>query len=95
MKISLDEVRYITHLARLELKEQEIEESSHQLGRIISYVEKINELKTDDIPPTSHVLALRNVMREDNPESSLKQGEVLSNAPSLDGDYFKVPKVIE
>lgn len=95
MKISPDDVKYIAHLARLELKEEELEEFSHQLGRIITYVEKINELKTDDIPPTSHVLTLQNVMREDKIESSFKQVDVLANAPSVDGDYFKVPRVIE
>lgn len=95
MKISHEEIRDIAHEARLDPRGEEIEKLSLQLGRILSYIEKINEVRTDDVPPTFHILELQNVMREDEIKSSLNLEEVLSNAPSVEGDYFRVPKVIE
>ncbi len=95
MKISHEEIRDIAHEARLDPKEEEIEKLSLQLGRVLSYLEKINEIRTDDVSPITHVLELQNVMREDEIKPSLNLEEVLSNAPSVEGDYFRAPKVIE
>lgn len=92
--IDIDQVRYIAHLARLDLSPQEEEKFTHQLERILSYVEKLQELDTKDIPPTSHVLAVNNVFREDELSFSLSPQEALSNAPSRKDSYFKVPKIV-
>ena len=92
--IDIDQVRYIAHLARLELSPQEEEKFTHQLERILSYVEKLQELDTNDVPPTSHVLAVNNVFREDELSFSLSSQEALSNAPSRKDSYFKVPKIV-
>ncbi|MCD6575090.1 Asp-tRNA(Asn)/Glu-tRNA(Gln) amidotransferase subunit GatC [Candidatus Aerophobetes bacterium] len=92
--IDIDQVRYIAHLARLDLSPQEEEKFTHQLERILSYVEKLQELDTKDIPPTSHVLAVNNVFREDELSFSLSSQEALSNAPSRKDSYFKVPKIV-
>ena len=93
--INLAQVRYIAHLARLELSLDEEEKFTHQLGRILSYVEKLRELDTTNIPPTSHVLPVKNVFREDKLCSSLLPEEALSNAPCRKENYFKVPKVLK
>ena len=69
---------------------------SKQLASILSYIGKLNEINTEAVHPTSHPLAtLRNVFRKDILKNSLKTEEVLKNAPSKEGDFFKVPQVIE
>jgi aspartyl-tRNA(Asn)/glutamyl-tRNA(Gln) amidotransferase subunit C len=94
MGITKKDVEHVCLLARLKLKEEEKEEFSHQLNNILNYVAKINELDTENIPPTSHPLALTNVMREDEVHNSLPVAEVLANAPDEEKGQFKVPKVI-
>ncbi len=93
--INLEQVRYIAHLARLELSLDEEEKFTHQLERILSYVEKLRELDTTNVLPTSHVLPMKNVFREDKLSSSLLPEEALSNAPCRKENYFKVPKVLK
>lgn len=93
--IDIEQVRYIAHLARLELSPEEEEKFTHQLGRILSYVEKLGELDTKNVPPTSHVLPIKNVFREDRLSFSLSPEEALSNAPSKERGYFKVPKIVK
>lgn len=89
------DVERIAHLARLSLSEREKEKFSLQLGSIFTYVEKLNELDTTGIEPTSHVLKLGNVMREDKQKPSLLRKDALMNAPENTGEFFKVPKIIE
>lgn len=93
MSITEDEVKYISHLARLEIKE--IETLTSQLNKILGYFQKLQELNTDGIEPTSHPVALSNIFREDEIQTSLNTSEVLSNAPQKDDNYFLVPKIIE
>ena len=95
MKIAKKDVEHVAKLARLRLTEEEKEKFGKQLSDILEYVEKLNELDTARIEPTSHVVALKNVMREDEVKPSLPVEEVLSNAPAREGKYFKVPKIIE
>jgi aspartyl-tRNA(Asn)/glutamyl-tRNA(Gln) amidotransferase subunit C len=95
MAISIDEVRYIARLARLEFTEAEEQLLAEQMSKILDYVAKLNELDTRDVPPMSHVLDLYNVLREDMVEQRITREEALRNAPSADSDYFRVPKVIE
>lgn len=94
MSITKKEVEHVCLLARLNLEENEKEEFTHQLNNILNYVAKINELNTENIPPTSHPLALTNVMREDDIQNSLPVADVLANAPNEEKNQFKVPKVI-
>ena len=88
-------VEHIAHLARLSLSESEKELFSHQLGAILEYVKKLNELDTAGIEPTSHVLEMNNVMREDTLRASLPPDTALANAPDRSGNFFRVPKIIE
>jgi aspartyl-tRNA(Asn)/glutamyl-tRNA(Gln) amidotransferase subunit C len=88
-------VERIAHLARLSLSEREKERFSQQLGSILMYVEKLNELDTIGIEPTSHVIEMHNVMREDTLWSSLPSDSALANAPDRSGNFYRVPKIIE
>ena len=97
MKI-IDEktVKHVALLSRLSLDEKELQAYSKQLASILSYINKLNEIDTREVPPTSHPLStLKNVFRKDILKKSLETTEVLKNAPSRDGDLFKVPQVIE
>ncbi len=95
MKISKQEVEHVAKLARLELSEQEKEKLTDQLSNILTYVEKLNELDTKGVEPTSHVLDIKNVMREDIGAPSLPQERALANAPDKAAGHYKVPKIIE
>lgn len=95
MKITKQEVDHVAKLARLELSEQEQEKFTDQLSNILTYVEKLNELNTAGVEPTSHVLDIKNVMRDDVPAASLPQERALANAPDKAAGHYKVPKIIE
>ena len=97
MAITKEEVEQVARLARLSLTDDEKERFTAQLDSILGYIEKLNELKTDGIEPTSHVLPLSNVWREDVMETSIigTPEEILANAPDREGPFFKVKKVIE
>jgi aspartyl-tRNA(Asn)/glutamyl-tRNA(Gln) amidotransferase subunit C len=95
MKITKKEVEHVARLARLELSEQDKEKLTDQLSNILTYVEKLNELDTTGVAPTSHVLDISNVMRSDTPEASLPQERALANAPDKAAGHYKVPKIIE
>ncbi len=94
MAISVKEVDYLAHLSRLQLTPEETAHFAGQLDEILSYVEKLKKAQTDEVLPTSHVLELTNVTREDKVQPSLSTEEALSNAPSREGPFFKVPRVI-
>jgi len=89
------DVEHIAHLAKLRLSEEEKEKFGAQLSSILTYVEKLNELDTSGVEPTSHVLAIGNVMREDALRPSLPTDEALLNAPDRADNFFRVPKIIE
>lgn len=95
MKISKQEVEHVAKLARLELSEQEQEKLTDQLSKILTYVEKLNELDTASIAPTAHVLDIKNVMRDDIAAPGLTQDRALANAPEKAAGHYKVPKIIE
>ena len=89
-------VKHVAHLARLELNEKELTKYSGQLASILSYISKLNEIDTTNVIPTSHALStLKNVFRKDVLRKSLETGEALKNAPASEGDFFKVPQIIE
>ena len=95
MKITMAEVEHVARLARLELNEQEKEKMRAQLDSILSYIDKLNELDTSGVEPTSHVLPLTNVFREDEVRPSLSQEEALANAPDRHDLLFRVPRILE
>ncbi len=94
MPISIEEVDRIAQLAKLSFTEEEKWELAEQLAKIVEYVEKINELDLEHVPPTTHVIELTNVMREDEVRPGLSQEEALMNAPAKKLGFFSVPKVI-
>ena len=91
-KINIDQ---IAELARLSLKPDERAKLSKDLEKILAYVDQLQELKTDTILPTSHVLPIENVFRKDSVKPSQIREAVLKCAPKSDGKFFKVPKIIE
>ena len=95
MGIDRKEVEYVAHLARLELKEEEAEEFTGQLDNILGYIEKLQEIDTTGIEPTSHAIPMVNAFREDEVKESYDQETALRNAPSEEHGFFKVPKIIE
>lgn len=95
MSISLKDVEHVAKLARLELRAEEKEKLTEQLNAILKYMDKLNELDTNHIEPTSHAMKLTNVMREDIPRGSWPIELVMRNAPDEEDGHFKVPAVIE
>ena len=95
MKITAKEVRYVADLARLELSTEEVKSFTADMNRILDYMDQLNELDTGGVEPTSHVLSLKNVFREDIVGESLTVDEVLANAPRREKGHFVVPKIIE
>jgi len=94
-KLDKSQVRKVARLSRLELTEAEVEEFTGQLSAILDYVEKMNELDTENIEPLAHCLPISNVFRPDRVEESLGTEKVLVNAPQRDGNFFKVPKILD
>lgn len=92
-KISREEVRHVATLARLELTEEEETRLTEQMNNILNYMDKLNELDTAGISPTTHAIQLQNVFRTDQVLPSLDRKEALANAPRSDGTNFVVPKV--
>ncbi|OGW85047.1 MAG: asparaginyl/glutamyl-tRNA amidotransferase subunit C [Omnitrophica bacterium RIFCSPLOWO2_01_FULL_45_10] len=89
-------VKHVALLSRLALNDEELALYSKQLASVLSYINKLNEVGTKDVLPTSHVLStLKNVFRKDVVKPSLGCDEALRPAPSREGDFFKVPQVIE
>ena len=95
MKISKKEVEHVADLARLELKEEDKEKFTEQLSDILTYVEKLNELDTENTEPTSHVLTIENVFKEDKTKDSLSSDDALANSPEREHKHFKVPKIVD
>ncbi|WP_223070487.1 Asp-tRNA(Asn)/Glu-tRNA(Gln) amidotransferase subunit GatC [Paenibacillus caui] len=95
MSIQAKDVEHVAKLARLNLSEEEKEMFTEQLNAILQYVEKLNELDTENVEPTTHVLHLSNVMREDVVQESLPEEKVFRNAPEEEDGQFKVPAILE
>ncbi len=89
------EIEQIAELARLSLKPEEKAKLKKDLESILAYVEQLKTVSTDHVEPTSHVLNLENVFREDRVHPSNVRDEVLNHAPQREGNFFKVPKVID
>ena len=95
MKITIDTVEKVANLARLEFDQAEKELFASQLDATLSYMDQLNALDTTGVEPTSHVLPIYNVFKEDTPRPSLTPDEALMNAPDRSGDFYRVPKIIE
>ncbi|MBU5213855.1 Asp-tRNA(Asn)/Glu-tRNA(Gln) amidotransferase subunit GatC [Heyndrickxia oleronia] len=94
-RITKEQVNHVANLARLEFDEEQIEKFTKQLDDIISLAESLNEVDTTNVEPTSHVLDIRNVLREDKAKAGLPREEVLKNAPDQKDGQFRVPSIIE
>jgi len=95
-RISMDQVKHVAHLARLAITEEEAVKFQKQLDQMISFAEQLNELDTENVEPTSHVLDMKNVMREDVSKKGLPVEEVLKNAPDSSEDgHIRVPSILE
>ena len=88
-------VEDVVHLARIDLQSKELERLSGQLEHIIGFIDKLKQANVDNVLPTSHLIAVSNVLREDSLKESLSQDKALANAPSKKRSFFAVPKVIE
>jgi aspartyl-tRNA(Asn)/glutamyl-tRNA(Gln) amidotransferase subunit C len=93
-KITLEQVRHVAKLARLDLPPERLATLTGQLESILEYVAKIGQVDTAGVEPMAHALPLHNVLRDDVVGPSLPLDRVLQNAPAVDGPFFKVPKVI-
>jgi aspartyl-tRNA(Asn)/glutamyl-tRNA(Gln) amidotransferase subunit C len=91
MGIDREQLLHVAHLARLELRDDEVERLEGQLNDILAAVSKVSELDLSDVPPTSHPLDVVNVWDEDEPRPCLSVEDALANAPERDGNFFKVP----
>jgi len=93
--MSPDEVRWVAHLARLEISDDELPVMTRHLSAIIDYVNQLQELNTDGVEPLAHALDIHNVFRDDVPAPSLPVDTALANAPARKGDFYSVPAVLE
>jgi aspartyl-tRNA(Asn)/glutamyl-tRNA(Gln) amidotransferase subunit C len=94
-RISVEQVRHVARLARLELSAAEEERLQSELSAILCYVDKLNELDTSAVEPTAQVGESGTPMREDEVTNRPAPAEMLANAPRRDDNFFKVPKIIE
>ncbi len=92
--IERKDVEYLSKLARIELSEEEKNKFEKDLGKILEYISKLNEVNTENIEPTYHVIPIKNVFREDSPEKSTSKKEIIKNAPDRNSNFFKVPRII-
>jgi aspartyl-tRNA(Asn)/glutamyl-tRNA(Gln) amidotransferase subunit C len=94
MKITVEEVEHVAKLARLEVGADEKQRLTEQMNSILLYMEKLKELDTTMVVPTSHAIDLHNAFREDRVQESLPRNESLENAPETNEAEFVVPRVI-
>lgn len=92
-KIERKDVEHIAKLAELDFSEGELEKFTVQLDRILDHVARISEVDTEKIPPTSHVIEIKNVFRDDIAKKSIPREDALKNAPEVADGGFKVPKI--
>jgi len=95
MAIDRDTVRYVAHLARIRLDDKELDLLARQLEDIVNFIDKLKGLDLQGVKPTSHILPLKNIFREDKRIQSLSSKEALEDAPLRKDSFFVVPKVIE
>ena len=89
------DIKYVAHLARLQLASDEEKKLAAQLGNILGYIEKLNQLDVSGVEPTAHAVPMVNVTRPDEIQPSLPHDEALRNAPAQANGLFIVPKIVE
>jgi aspartyl-tRNA(Asn)/glutamyl-tRNA(Gln) amidotransferase subunit C len=94
-RISKEEVLHLAHLSRLELNDSAVEKMTDDMDKILSFVDKLNELDVSDVKPLKYVNEDTNVLRKDEVRDNYTQEQALKNAPQKDTDYIKVPKVLK
>jgi len=94
MKITENDIVKVANLARLELSADDIRDMVDKVGDILTYIDKLNELNTDGIEPTTHAISVSNAFRDDVVKESLPQEKALQNGPLQNGEAFVVPRVI-
>jgi aspartyl-tRNA(Asn)/glutamyl-tRNA(Gln) amidotransferase subunit C len=94
-KITKQDVEYVAALAQLSPDAGTKERLVKEMGEILAYMDKLNELDTDGIEPTMHAIPMTNVFREDAAAPALEREEALANAPKSDGEYFLVPRILD
>ncbi|MFU8803605.1 MAG: Asp-tRNA(Asn)/Glu-tRNA(Gln) amidotransferase subunit GatC [Bradymonadaceae bacterium] len=95
MEISREQVLHIARLARIRLDEDKIDAHRNDLNSILQYVDKLAEVDTDGVEPTTHAVPLGTSLREDVVEERLSHEDIVANAPAVEGGHFRVPKVVE
>lgn len=95
MSVTRETVEYIANLARLELSEDEVGQFVRDFNNILNYMELLNQVDTDEVEPLEHVIEPSHEYRKDVALAPLNHDLAMKNAPDTDGDYFRVPKVIE
>jgi aspartyl-tRNA(Asn)/glutamyl-tRNA(Gln) amidotransferase subunit C len=95
MAITLDEARWIAHLARLEMNDAELLTMSRQISSILDYVQQLQQINTEGVEPLAHPLPIQNVFRSDESAPSLSVDEALANAPKRIGPFYGVPAVFD
>jgi aspartyl-tRNA(Asn)/glutamyl-tRNA(Gln) amidotransferase subunit C len=95
MKIEIESLRKLAHLARLQFDENSAEKMTKDMSQILDWVEQLNEVDTSNVEPLTTMSTEVNVLREDVIGTHLSHSKGLKNAPQKDSDYFRVPKVIE
>ena len=93
--LTREEVRHVAMLARLGLSDEEVETLRSQLGQVLEYIDILQQVDTSTVDPTAQVLSSLNVTRPDTARPSLPADQVLANAPGREGDFFRVPAVME
>jgi aspartyl-tRNA(Asn)/glutamyl-tRNA(Gln) amidotransferase subunit C len=92
MSISLEQIKHLAHLSRLEFSEEELKEMQRDMGKILDFVAQIDALDLSGIEPLTQMSDSVNVMREDQTKGMIQKAEALKNAPDANSDYFRVPK---
>ena len=95
MALTAEQVRWVAHLARLELTEEELRELTPQLSAMVDFVNQLQQVNTEQVEPLAHPLDVHNVFRGDEPAASLPVDAALANAPDRRGDFYGVPAVLE
>jgi aspartyl-tRNA(Asn)/glutamyl-tRNA(Gln) amidotransferase subunit C len=95
MSLTGDQVRWVAHLARLELSVEELTVMTEQLNHIVGYVDQLQQLDTSNVEPLAHALPLCNVFRADDPAPSLSVEQALANAPAKKDKCYRVPAVLD
>ena len=95
MTLTRQEIQKVATLARLHLTAEEEESLTEQLDAILRYMEKLNQLNTDNVEPTAHAVEVPSPLREDQVTNQADTDALLQNAPGRENDFFRVPKIIE